>query len=286
MRILGFYDGEIIDIASPAVPLEDRAHQFGDGVYEVIVAYRGEYFALKEHLDRLERSCRELEISPAYSRPEVEDFCQLLLKEAEMEEAMLYLQWSRGAAPRSHGFPADPRAILSGTIRPRKAPRTELLEKGVNVLVQPDERWLRCDIKSLNLLGSVLPKQKAIEAGCFEALLVRDGQYVTEGASSNCFCVREGVIYTTPACNLILAGVTRGIIIELAETLGFAVRQEFKSLEFYLQADEVFLTGTTTEVMPIVKLDEIIIGSGKPGWFTVKLQEAYLAKTGRTNPHL
>ena len=285
MSILGFYDGKIIDINTQAVPLEDRGHQFGDGAYEVVVAYGGKYFALKEHLDRLERSCRELQITPSFTRSEVEDFCHLLLKKSGLEEAMLYLQWTRGAAPRSHGFPANARSILSATIRPRKALRADLLENGAKVLVQPDERWLRCDIKSLNLLGSVLAKQRAVEAGCFEALLVRDGKMVTEGASSNSFCVKDGIIYTTPLCNFILAGVTRAVVIELAESLGYTVRQEIINLEFYLQADEVFLTGTTTEVMPVVALDEITIGDGKPGPVTIKLQEAYLAKTGRTNPH-
>jgi len=282
MSSLGFYDGKIVDINSPAVLLEDRGYQFGDGVYEVIVSCRGKYLALKEHLDRLERSCRELSIITSYSRAEVEDFCHLLLKESQMDDAMLYIQWTRGAAPRSHSYPTNTRSILSATIHPRKELAAELIENGVKALILPDERWLRCDIKSLNLLANILAKQKAMEAGCFEALLVRDGKIITEGASSNCFCVKKGIIYTAPASNLILAGITRAIVIKLAEKLGFTVKQEFVSLEFYLQADEVFLTGTTTEVMPVIQLDEMSVGGGKPGPVTRELQEAYFSKIDET----
>lgn len=277
---LGFYDGKIVNLDLPIVPLEDRGHQFGDGVYDVVVSYRGEYFALKEHLDRLERSCAKLELVPSYSRLEMEDICLNLLEKSEMKEAMLYLQWTRGNSPRSHIFPLNTKAVLSCTVRPRKVLDPEFFEKGVKAVLLPDQRWLRCDIKSLNLLGSVLAKQKASQEGCFEAILFREDK-ITEGSVSNSFCVRDGVIYTSPIGNLILSGITRSKVISIAKELDVPVKEEFVTPDFYRQADEVFLTGTTTEVMPIVNLDNTPIGNGKVGVITRKLQEAYSRIIGK-----
>jgi D-alanine transaminase len=278
MGELGFYNGKIIDLSTPVVTLEDRGHQFGDGVYEAIVTSAGKYFALKEHLDRMERSCAELRLVPGYTRQELENICQLLLQESQLRDAMLYLQWTRGAAPRAHAFPSGIKASFSATIRKKKNPPPESFESGVKVISVPDLRWLRCDIKSLNLLGNLLAKQKAVEAGCFEALLVRDNKFVTEGSSSNSFAVKAGIIFTAPLSNYILPGVTRAIVIELAKALGYEVHEEFGSPEFYSKADEVFLTGTTTEVMPVITLDEKPVGNGSVGPITRKLQQAYSKK--------
>ena len=275
MAELGFYDGKIIDINQPVVTLEDRGHQFGDGVYEVVVTYNGKYYALTEHLERFERSCAELSIVPSYSRQEIIDICHRLLDKAQFPEAMVYLQWTRGASPRAHAFPLNTKASFSATIRPKKSPSADFFERGVKLVAVPDERWLRCDIKSLNLLGSVLAKQKAVGAGCFEALLVRENKFVTEGSSSNSFAVKDGVIYTAPRGNYILAGITRAIVISLAAKLGLEVREEFVTPEFYAQADEVFLTGTTTEVMPVIMIDEKQIGNGQVGPLTKKLLKAF-----------
>lgn len=275
MGMLGFYQDRYVAIDEPVIKLEDRGYQFGDGVYEVIVVYQGRYFALQEHLDRLERSCRELRFTPSYSRREIEEICYTLLEKSGLEDAMVYLQWSRGVAPRNHLFPADIKSILTATIRPPKVLAPEMFEKGVKAIIQPDERWLRCDIKTTNLLGSVLAKQKAAESGCFEAILARDHKIITEASVSNSFAVKDGVIYTSPTGNLILAGVTRAIVIELAQKLGIPVREEFVTVDFYRQADEVFLTGTTTEVMPVVVLDEKPLAQGQVGPVTRKLQESF-----------
>jgi len=280
MNPIGLYDGKIVPLDQPVVNLEDRGHQFGDGVYEVIVAYKGEYFAMKEHLDRLDRSCREIRLEPCYTRAEIEGFAKELMEKSGITEAMLYLQWTRGVAPRYHGFPANARPILSGTIRPRRVLTDEMFEHGVKSMILPDLRWMRCDIKSLNLLGAVLSKQQAAEAGCFEAILERDGK-VTEGSSSNSFAVKDGIIYTSPVGNLILAGVTRAKVIKIAQDLGYEVREEFVSTDFYRQADEIFLTGTTTEVMPITILDEKPVADGKVGPITRKLQQEYFKLIGK-----
>ncbi len=281
MRSLGFIDGRIVDIDALVVPLEDRGHQFGDGVYEVILAIGGKYVYLKEHLDRMERSCAEIRLVPSFSREEVENFCHQLLKESGMKDAMLYLQWTRGVAPRVHSFPPNTRSILSGTIRPAKVIPPELFANGARAIMVADERWLKCHVKSINLLGSVLTKQLAVEAGCFEAILVRDNKFVTEGSNSNSFAVKDNVIYTAPANNLILAGVTRAVVIAKAKEMGYTVREEFVSPQFYKEADEVFLTGTTTEVMPITILDNEPVRDGKVGPITKKLQEAYWRLIGK-----
>lgn len=280
MNPIGLYDGRIVSLDNPWVNMEDRAHQFGDGVYEVIVAYKGKYFAMSEHLERLERSCREIRLVPSYSRQEIEGFAQELMDKSGITEAMLYLQWSRGAAPRFHGFPKDTKAILSGTIRPRRVLSPEMFEHGVKSMILPDLRWLRCDIKSLNLLGAVLSKQTAAEAGCFEAILERDGK-VTEGSSSNSFAVKDGIVYTSPEGNLILSGITRAKIIKIIRDLGLEIREEFVTPDFYRQADEVFLTGTTTEVMPITSLDGKPVADGRVGLVTRKLQERYFELIGK-----
>lgn len=280
MNPIGLYDGKIVSLDTPVVNLEDRGHQFGDGAYEVVVAYEGTYFAMQKHLDRLERSCREIRLDTCFTRQEIEGFAQQMIEQSGINEAMLYLQWTRGAAPRYHGFPQNTRPLLSGTIRPRRVLSDEMFEIGVKSMILPDLRWMRCDIKSLNLLGAVMSKQEAAEAGCFEAILDRDGK-VTEGSSSNSFAVKDGIIYTSPMGNLILAGVTRSKVIKIAQDQGFVIREEFVTPDFYRHADEIFLTGTTTEVMPITTLDNKAVANGKVGSVTRKLQQEYFKLIGK-----
>lgn len=280
MNPIGLYDGKIVSLDTPLVNLEDRGYQFGDGVYEVIVAYQGQWYTMDEHLTRLERSCKEIRLEPTYTRQEIVQFANQLMAESGIQEAMLYIQWTRGASPRYHGFPASIRPILSGTIRPRRVLSDDMFEQGVKSMILPDLRWMRCDIKSLNLLGAVLSKQQAAEAGCFEAILERDGN-VTEGSSSNSFAVKDGIIYTSPVGNLILPGVTRNKVIALAKEAGLTIREEFVSSTFYRQADEIFLTGTTTEVMPITTLDNKPVASGQVGPVTRKLQELFFKVIGK-----
>lgn len=275
MRSLGLVDGKIVDLAENVVPMEDRGHQFGDGVYEVTRVYNKQCFAFKMHMDRLYRSLRELRIPAVYTYEELMDFHSLLIEESGITDGAIYLQVTRGVAPRTHAFPEQIVPRLTMSIRPGGARKTELLENGAKVILIPDERWLRCDIKSLNLLGNILGKQKAKEAGCFEAVMVRDGQ-VTEGTSSNVFLVKAGAIWTHPATNLILKGVTRTIIVEkVAPKLDLPIIEKPFSPEFLKDADEVFLLGTSTEVMPIVTIDKKLVKSGKPGELTKKIQAAY-----------
>jgi D-alanine transaminase len=275
MRALGLVDGKIVDLAENVVPMEDRGHQFGDGVYEVTMVYNKHCFALEMHMDRLYRSLRELRIPAVYTYEELAGFHDLLIKESGISDGAVYLQVTRGVAPRTHAFPEQIVPRLTMSIRPAGPRKKELLENGASIIVIPDERWLRCDIKSLNLLGNILGKQKAKEAGCFEAVMVRDG-HVTEGTSSNVLVVKAGAVWTHPVNNLILKGITRTIVTEkLAPKLDIPVIEKPFSSDFLKAADEVFLLGTSTEVMPIVTIDKKAVGTGKPGKITKKLQQAY-----------
>jgi len=276
MRPLGLVDGKLIDLNENVIPMEDRGYQFGDGVYEVTRVYNGKCFALKRHMDRLYRSLREIRIPAKYTFEELAGFHQLLINETGIKEGGVYLQITRGVAPRIHNFPETVVPRLTMSLRPVTR-NADNFEKGVKVMFIPDERWLRCDIKSINLLPNILGKQKAKEAGCYEAVMIRDGN-VTEGTSSNFMVVKNGTLWTHPLGNLILGGVTRAIIHEiLAPKLGIPIVEKPFSPEFAMTADEAFLSGTTTEVMPVVAIDGTPIGEGKPGPITRQLLAAYTA---------
>ena len=274
MGPLGLLDGKIIDLSENIVPMEDRGHQFGDGAYEVTRVYNRRCFALKPHMDRLYRSLRELRIPATYTFEELAGFHELLIKESGISEGGIYLQITRGVSPRAHGFPDQVVPRLTMSIRPI-SPLTALLETGSKALLIPDERWMRCDIKSINLLGNIMGKQKAKEAGCFEGIQVRDG-IVTEGTSSNFFVIKDGVLWTHPVSNLILRGITRTIVMEqLAPQLGLTVVEKAFSPDFLKTAEEAFICGTNTEIMPVVAVSNITIGMGTVGSNCRNLQAAY-----------
>ncbi|AJQ28110.1 D-amino-acid transaminase [Pelosinus fermentans] len=275
MRELGLINGRLVDMNENVVTMEDRGHQFGDGVYEVTKVYNGKCFALRPHLDRLYQSLRAIRIPATYTFEELVQFHEALIKESGITEGSIYLQITRGAAPRVHPFPEQVVPCLTMSIRPSGPVKQELRDNGVKIILIPDERWLRCDIKSLNLLSNVLGKQQAKEAGCYEAVMVRDGS-VTEGTSSNFFVVKDGVIWTHPATNLILKGVTRTILLErLAKELDLTILEKAFDVSFVKGASEAFLSGTSTEIMPVISIDGKLVNDGVVGPITRKLQAAY-----------
>lgn len=277
MKPIGLFDGKIIDLNENILPMEDRGHQFGDGVYEVTKVYNGRCFALQLHLDRLYRSLRELSIPAVYTYEELTEFHQRLITESGIADGNIYLQITRGVAPRTHSFPDSVIPRLTMFIRPASAVPDKNKLEGCKVLLIPDERWLRCDIKSLNLLANVLGKQKAKNAGCLEAVQVRDG-IITEGTSSNFFVVKDDVVWTHPECNLILSGVTRKMLIEqLAVDLGILIVEKKFDAAFAATAQEAFLAGTTNEITPIIQLNGQPVGSGSVGPVTRSIQNAYWA---------
>lgn len=270
-------NGKFIERSKAVVDVEDRGYQFGDGVYEVIRVYNGAMFAVKDHLERLCRSTKSIDINVDYSDEELKILLEELINRNSLKDGIIYLQISRGVSPRSHAFPAE-RVTPALVAYTKNVDRpADKLETGVNTLLTDDIRWLRCDIKSLNLLGNILAKQKASEKGCYEAIQHR-GEEVTEGSSSNVFMVKNGVIVTHESNNLILKGITKDVILRLCEKNMLAFEERAFTLKELSQAEEVFLSSTTAEVMPIVEIDGKLVNGGKPGPVTRKLQKLFVVE--------
>ncbi|MFD1395196.1 D-amino-acid transaminase [Kroppenstedtia eburnea] len=267
------FDEQLIPRNRAYVDIEDRGYQFGDGVYEVIRVYGGKMFCKTQHLSRLEQSAKEIRLHLPFSLERLDTLLEELVSQNRLREGTIYLQVSRGTAPRNHPFPeqARPMVVAYTTEAPRPL---QTLREGVRAITEPDLRWLRCDIKSLNLLGAVLAKQKAVDSGCQETILHRDGR-VTEGSSTNVFIVKDGQLATHPADNFILRGITRDVVIESAHELGIPVTERVFSVEELFRADEVFISSTTMEVTPVVSIDGRKVGTGSPGPLTRQLQTAF-----------
>lgn len=255
------------------IDLEDRGYQFGDGVYEVIRVYDGKLFTVDAHLARLEKSLNAVRIKPPYQIDRLKTNLIELVNRNHLSTGMIYLQITRGAAPRGHAFPKEAQSVLTGYCRALSRP-TEDLANGVRVCLTEDIRWLRCDIKSLNLLGNVLAKQEAEENGFKEAVLFRD-DLITEGSSSNCMIIVGNTLFTHPANNFILNGITRQILLKLAPQVGLTIEERAFSIDKLYKADEVFITSTIQEVMPVIQINAIQIGAGIPGPFTRALQSVF-----------
>lgn len=275
MEGIAYFDGVFMPIEEAKVSIEDRGFQFSDGVYEVIKAYNGIPFATEGHLDRLERSLKMLSLPLPGGRQELEGLICEAVRRSGLQDAVIYLQITRGYAPRKHDFPDNVRPTLVLTVRRARPIPENLYENGASAITTRDERWLRCDIKSISLLPNVLAKDKATRAGAFEAILVRDDGRVTEGTTSNVFAVRSGKLHTAPEGNWILSGITRAVVFSLARRDGITIVEDFFSPEVLLSADEVFITNTSIEVMPIVVVDGQPIGNGEPGEVTRHLARLF-----------
>lgn len=281
MSDICYVNGQFVPREQAQVSIEDRGYQFGDGVYEVVRFHGRKGLRLVPHLKRLIRSSEALRITGGST---VEEWLKIIDELAEKcniptdpnHVTALYLQVSRGVAPRNHLFPKEsiqPAEVAGFRMAPKHAP--EARENGVKLSTQPDERWNRCFIKAIALLPAVLSKQAAIEAGAYEALLVRDG-VVTEGGATNVFCVRDGVVYTHPEGPYILSGITREVVFEAAKKAGIILREEPVRYEDFLASDEAFITSTTMDIMPVTSIDDDkIIGDGKVGPVTKALIQAF-----------
>lgn len=261
---LVWLNGEYLDFASAKVSVEDRGFEFGDGIYEVIRVYQGKPFAFEDHLRRLQRSAEAIELSLPYSLDALRAVGYELIARTELGDAELYLQVTRGVAPRAHLFPSGVTPTVVMTIRRLRAIPPEVWEKGIAVITVPDERWRRSDIKSICLLPHVLAKERARRSGAYEALFVRDG-CVLEGASSNLFICDGQTLITPVADQRILHGISRAHLIEVARRRGYAVIERDIHPPEVISAEEVLLTSTTLEVAPVIAVDGIPIGSGVPG---------------------
>lgn len=268
-----YVDGKWVEDGEAAVQPEDRGYNFGDGIYEVVRIYKGRLYQWEAHLKRLFRSAREIRLELPWSEAELREIAWELMEKNQItaqDDASLYLQISRGVAPRVHDIPSGIRPVIMGFVRRKERPLADM-KKGLTAQLVEDIRWLRCDIKTLNLLGAVLVKQYAKDAGAQESILHRNG-IITECSASNLFAVKNGALYTHPANHLILHGITRQVVIELAKTNGIAVHEEPFDIAFLKQADELFLTSTTLEVMPLISVDGQTVGEGRVGEVTQKLQ--------------
>jgi D-alanine transaminase len=273
---IGFINGEWIPVDQAVLPIDERGHNFGDGVYEVIRVYQGVPFKMREHLVRLEKSSEAIMLTLPYAVEEMEALILEGLQKTGLQEASVYLQVTRGIAARAHLFPDVPPSVTM-TIRPAADNLASKRETGVKVTLVDDERWKNCYIKSLNLLPNVIAKQKATNEGYDEAVFVRDG-VVLEGSSCNVFLVKDGVLITPPANRYILHGITRATLLEIAQELCIPAEEKEFGPDLLLSADEAFLTSTSMEVMPITEIDGKQIGSGVPGEIAKKLHAAYRAK--------
>jgi D-alanine transaminase len=276
--MLVFLNGEYVSAADATVPALDRGFIFGDGVYEVWRAVRGRLFEAERHRVRLERGLRELRIDvpPSAAAAALADIAAQLLGANDLlgREATFYVEITRGAAPRTHAFPP---AGTTPTVLAMASPfvPSEVRFTGTAVITQPDVRWLRCDLKTIQLLPNVLARQAATEAGASEAIFVRDGR-ITEGTHTTVCAVIGGELRTHPADHRVLPGVTRALVLELARGEGICVREDAIAVDELPAADELFLTGTTTDVTPVVRVDGRAIGTGTPGPVTRRLLERLL----------
>ena len=259
---IAFYGDKFVDINEKVVPIQERGHQFGDGIYEVIRVYDGTPFLLDEHLERLVNSAEAIMLELPYSIEKIKEIINEGLQKTEFTEVEIYIQITRGIAPRAHLFP-NVSSEISMTFKQARIVDKEKRENGVSVTLLEDERWKNCYIKSLNLLPNVIAKQKAVSGGHEEAILVRDG-FITEGSSSNIFVVKEGTLYTTPASKQILHGITRAAVIKLANKLNIPFEEKTFDASFLKQCDEAFITSTSVEVLPISKIDEYELTSDRP----------------------
>lgn len=265
------------------VHVEDRGNQFADGCYEVIAVRNGRLVDGDLHLDRLGRSLSELRLNWPMSRAALRIvLAEMVTRNRIGGFGIVYLQVSRGVAPRNHAFPRAAKSSLVLTARNLPAPSLARARQGVGVVTVPDLRWRRCDIKSVSLVANVLAKEAAVEAGAFEAWMVDAQGFVTEGSASNAWIVtRDGTLITRAADQAILSGITRAVVLELAQSLQMRCEQRPFSVEEAKMAAEAFLTSTTSLVKPVVAIDATRIGTGSIGPVTERLLEVYFAHIER-----
>lgn len=271
-----YLNGQYMPIEEAKISVLDRGFIFGDGVYEVIPVYSRRAFRLPEHLRRLQHSLDGIKLTNPHSDAEWTRIIGELVACNDSEDQYLYLHITRGVAKRDHAFPNPPVApTIFAMTSPLPVPPAALLQSGIACISAADNRWLRCDIKSIALLPNVLLRQMAVDAGCAETILIRNDEFMTEGAASNIFVVKAGKLLAPPKDNLMLPGITYDVVLEIAAANGipYEVRRVMKEEVF--TADELLLTSSTKEVLAITQLDGKPVGSGKPGAMFTRLYALY-----------
>jgi D-alanine transaminase len=269
-----FLNGRFLPIEEASVPVLDRGFIFGDGVYELVPVYSRVPFRLDEHLARLERSLAEARIRNPHSRTQWRDIIYRLVDGQPFEDQGVYFQVTRGVAKRDHSFPKGVEPTVFMMANPLVTPPRELVENGAAAVTAHDNRWLRCDIKSISLIGNCLLRQLSAEAGAAETILFRDGR-LTEASASNVFAVKRGVILTPPKNNLILPGITYDVVTELAQANGLPLELRDVAEQEVRAADEIWVTSSSKEVLAIVSLDGRQVGDGRPGPVFARMYQLY-----------
>ena len=268
-----YLNGKFMPIEEACIPVLDRGFIFGDGVYEVIPVYSRKPFRLENHLHRLQHSLDGIRLKNPHSEAEWRDlFDQVIAKNKENDQS-LYLHITRGVAKRDHAFPQVPPTVMILS-NPLLAPSEEFLRNGITAVTAIDNRWIRCDIKSISLLPNVLLRQLAVDAGAVETIMIRDS-FLTEGAASSIFVVKDQVLLAPPKSHLILPGITYEVVLELAKANNIAYEIREITEEELRNAEEILLTSSTKEIMAVTCLDGQIVGSGKPGAKFAQLHKLY-----------
>jgi len=273
--MITYLNGAFLPKEEVTISPDDRGFLFADGAYEVIRSYDGKLFKASAHVQRLARSLRELRIDFPGANG-LTGVAETLIEKNGLQQgqATVYLQVTRGVAPRTHRFPVNPVPATVFASASAFQPHQSELDAGIKIVLVSDTRWTRCDIKSISLLPNILAHQHARDNDAPEAVFIRDGA-VTEGSHSNFFAVIDGELWTAPESNLVLAGITRQIVLDLAMILNIPTRK-FPILEPQLKrADELFIAGTTVEITPVVRVDDWTVRAGQPGPITKKLQAAF-----------
>lgn len=269
-----YLNGDFLRIEEARIPVLDRGFIFGDGVYEVIPVYSRKPFRLAEHLRRLQHSLDGIRLKNPHSSSEWMRLLEQIIALNEGEDQYIYLHITRGVARRDHAFPQGVAPTVFIMSNPLLTPPAGLLHTGVVAITASDNRWLRCDIKAISLLPNVLLRQIAIDEGAMETVLFRDG-FMTEGAASNIFVVRNGILLAPPKNHLMLPGITYDVVLELAQAN--SIPHEVRAITEHevRTAEELLLTSSTKEIMPITRLDNQPVGEGKPGKIFASLYQLY-----------
>lgn len=269
-----YLNGDYVRLEDAKISVLDRGFIFGDGIYDVVPAYNGKPFRMDGHLARLERSLAAIDIKVGLGRSDWEQIVQNLIERSGLGDCMVYIQVTRGVAKRDHGFPKNATPTVFCMVSPFARPSGAAREQGLSVVGIPDVRWLRCEIKSISLLGNVLAKQQAVEAGVDEVVQFRDG-HLSEGASCNIWVVKDGVLLAPPRSNLILEGIRYGLLEELAADAGIQFNARPITQQEVESADELMLSSATKEILPITSYNGKPVGTGKPGNIYSLLRAGY-----------
>ena len=278
-----YLNGALVSLTEAVVPVDDRGFLFGDAIYEVVRSYNGRLWCFERHLRRLARSLEEIDMAYV-DVAGIGDAIRQTYAASRIPDALIYLQVTRGVAPRSHTYTRDLKPTVLIAVRDITPGVAAVDPNGMTAVTAPDLRWRRCDIKSTNLLPNVLAKTGAHEQGAYEAILVHPDGYVTEGSSTSVFWVRAdgplpaGRVCTIPLGPEVLPSISRGIVVEIVEDEGLPLVEERISLEQFRKVEEIFLASTTPEVCPIIALDGQPVGTGAAGPITKRLQQAFRAR--------